>query len=152
MTAELPDFIALRARYDDKSFPSGAKAELRRVAEPDDLALTTALYRLFPGARPDDRHLRLAYLLPWCKHASKTTSLGVQLAEAKVAEARVLQTARARAPLDLVQLRRLVMHIEPAVDWTAFGRTLWFWGERAKREIVEDFYITRFKPAKGENK
>lgn len=151
MTSELPDFVALRNRYDEK-FPTGARAELRRVAEPDDVALTPALYRLFPGQRPDDRHLRLAFLLPCCKHATKAKSLGAQLAEAKIAEARVLQVARARTPLDMVQLRRLLIHIEPTVDWSEFGRMIWYWNDRAKRQLVEDFYIARFNPAKGEKK
>ena len=152
MTAELPDFVALKMRYDNESFPTGARAELRRVAEPDDVALTPALYRLFPGQKPDDRHLRLAYLLPCCKHAAKAKSLGAQLAEANVAEARVLQVARAPAPLDMVQLRRLLAYIEPTVDWSEFGRMVWYWNDRAKRQLVEDFYIARFNPAKGDKK
>ena len=152
MTAELPDFVALKMRYDNESFPTGARAELRRVAEPDDVALTPALYRLFPGQKPDERHWRLAYLLPCCKHAANAKSLGAQLAEANVAEARVLQVARAREPLDMVQLRRLLAHIEPTVDWSEFGRMVWYWNERAKRQLVEDFYIARFKPAKGDKK
>ena len=152
MTAELPDFVALKMRYDNETFPTGARAELRRVAEPDDVALTPALYRLFPGQRPDDRHLRLAFLLPCCKHAAKAKSLGAQLANAKVAEARVLQVARAHAPLDMVQLRRLLAHIEPTVDWSEFGRMVWFWEPKDKRKFVEDFYIARFTPAKGDKK
>ena len=152
MSPELPDFVALKMRYDNESFSMGARAELRRVAEPDDVALTPALYRLFPGQKPDDRHLRLAFLLPCCKHTAKAKSLGAQLAEAKVAEARVLQVARAHAPLDMVQLRRLLTHIEPAVDWSEFGRMVWYWNDRAKRQLVEDFYIARFTPAKGDKK
>ncbi|WP_077732523.1 type I-E CRISPR-associated protein Cse2/CasB [Methylocaldum sp. 14B] len=149
MTAELPDFVALKMHYDDESFPTGARAELRRAAEPDDVALTPALYRLFPGERPSDRHLRVAYLLPYAKHAAKAKSLGAQLAEAKVAEARVLQVARAHEPLDVVQLRRLLMQVEAAVDWSAFGPMVWFWNERAKRQLIEDFYIARFSPVTG---
>lgn len=152
MTAELPDFVALKNRYDDEKFPTGARAELRRVADPDEVALTPALYRLFPGERPNERHFRLAFLLPCCKHAAKSKSLGAQLAEAKIAEARVLQVARAQAPLDMVQLRRLLMHIEPSVDWSEFGRMIWYWNTRAKRQLVEDFYIARFSPAKGDKK
>ncbi len=152
MKAELPDFVALKMRYDDESFSPGARTELRRVAEPDDVAFTPALYRLFPGQRPDDRHLRLAYLLPHCKHAARAKSLGVQLAESKVAEARVLQVARSHAPLDLVQLRRLLTHIEPIVDWSDFGRMAWYWNDRAKRQLLEDYYIARFTPSKGERK
>ena len=149
MNSELPDFVALKMRYDNESFSKGARAELRRTTEPEDVALTPALYRLFPGQKPDDRHLRLAFLLPSCGHATKAKPLGTQLAEAKVAEARVLQVARAPAPLDLVQLRRLLTHIKPDVDWSVFGRMVWYWNDRAKRQLVEDFYIARFNPAKG---
>lgn len=154
MTAELPDFVALRNRYDNERFPNGARAELRRVAEPDDVALCPALYRLFPGQRPDIRHLCLAFLLPCCKHSAKAKSLGVQLAEAGVADARVLQVARARAPLDMVQLRRLLTHVEPTVDWSEFGRMIWYWysNNKAKRRFVEDFYIANSSPAKGGKK
>lgn len=150
MTTELPDFAALRGRYE--RLPSGARAELCRVPDPDDLSMTTALYRLFPGERPDDRHLRLAYLLPWCRHAANAKPLGAHLADANVTEARVLQTARAHAPQDIVQLRRLVMHTEPAVDWADLGRMIWFWKPEEKRRFVEDFYLAKFAPAKGEKK
>ena len=150
MRAELPDFVALKMRYDNESFPTGARAELRPVAEPEDVAFTPALYRLFPGQKPDDRHLRLTFLLPCCKHAPNAKSLGAQLAEAKVSEARVLQVARSHAPLDMVQLRRLLAHIEPTVNWSEFGRMVWYWNDRAKRQLVEDFYIARFNPAKGD--
>ena len=87
MTAELPDFVALKRRCDAESFTRGARAELRRVAEPNDLKFIPALYRLFPGQRLKDQHLRLAYLLPFCKHADNARSLGAQLAEANIAEA-----------------------------------------------------------------
>lgn len=152
MTAEMPDFVGLKTRYDDERFSTGARAELRRVAEPDDLAFVPALYRLFPGQRPDDRHLRLAYLLPCCRHAPKSKSLGAQLAEGNISEARVLQVARSRAPLDMVQLRRLLVHVEPTVDWSEFGKMIWYWNDRSKRQLVEDFYIVRFGPGKGEEK
>lgn len=152
MTAELPDFIALKKRYDDGTFPTGARAELRRAAAPADVVLTPILYRLFPGQKPDDRHLRLAFLLPCCKHAGKAKSLGVQLVEANVAEARVLQVARAHEPLDMVQLRRLLTYIEATVDWSEFGRMIWYWNDRNKRQFIEDFYIARFNPAKGSKK
>lgn len=150
MTGQLRDFVALRSRYE--AFPPGPKAELRRVAEPEDLALAAAFYRLFPGERPNDRHQRLAFLLPWCPHQLKAKTLGTQLAGEEVSEARVLQTARAKSPLDIIQLRRLVMHIEATVDWNDFGRMLWFWSDRSKRQLVEDFYFAQFSPAKGDRK
>lgn len=150
MSADLPDFIALKARYEGETFPTGARAELRRAAEPESVALCPALYRLFPGQKPDDRHRRIAFLLPCCKHDAKAKSLGAQLAAAKLSEARVLQVARAQSPLDLVQLRRLLAHIEPVVNWQEFGKMIWFWGEQAKRQLVEDYYLAKFTPAKGD--
>ncbi len=152
MSDESPDFVALKARFDSEAFPNGARAELRRVAEPDDVALLPALYRLFPGQKPDDRHRRVAFLLPCCKHDAKVKSFGAQLVAGKVSEARVLQVARAQTPLDLIQLRRLLAYIKPAVNWQEFGKMIWFWGERAKRQLVEDYYLAKFTPAKGDNK
>lgn len=149
MSSELPDFVALKMRYDSDAFPTGARAELRRVAIPEEVTYCPALYRLFPGQKPDDRHLRLAYLLPCCKHDPHAKSLGAQLAAAKVAEARVLQVARSHAPLDMVQLRRLLTYIKPAVNWAEFGRAVWFWNDQSKRQLVEDFYLAQFTPAKG---
>ena len=149
MSSELPDFIALKAHFDSEAFPNGARAELRRVADPEGVAFLPALYRLFPGQRPDERYQRIAFLLPYARHATKAKPLGAQLADAKVAEARVLQVARSRAPLDLIQLRRLLNHADPAVDWQAFGKTLWYWNEISKRQLVEDFYLAQFTPAKG---
>lgn len=100
MSSELPDFVALKARFDSEAFPNGVRAELRRVAELDDVALLPALYRLFPGQRPDERYQRIAFLLPHARHAVNANSLGAQLASAKFSEARVLQVARSRAPQD----------------------------------------------------
>lgn len=150
MSSDLPDFVALKMRFDAEAFPTGARAELRRVADPESVAFCPALYRLFPGQKPDDRHWRLVFLLPCCKHDAKAESLGVQLAVAKVAEARVLQVARAPSPLDLIQLRRLLAQIEPPMNWQDFGKNLWFWNERSKRELVEDYYRAKFTPAKGD--
>jgi len=150
MSNESPDFVALKARFDSEAFPNGARAELRRVVEPDDVALLPALYRLLPGQKPDDRHLRLGFLLPHAKHAANAKPLGAQLAAAKIAEARVLQVARSRAPLDIIQLRRLLIHLDPAVDWQAFGKTVWYWNDISKRQLVEDYYLAKFTPAKGD--
>lgn len=141
MTTGPPDFVVLKRRY-DQSFSTGARAELRHVKEPDDLTLVPALYRLFPGQRPNVQHRRLAYLLPYCKHSTNAESIGKQLAEADVAEARLLQVVRSDAPLDMVQLRRLLIHVDPTVD-SKFGEMVWYWDKRDKRQLVEDFYIAR---------
>jgi len=146
---ELPDFVALKAYFDGEAFSNGLRAELRRIAGLDEVALLPALYRLFPGQKPDERHRRIAFLLPCARHASNAESLGAQLVAAKVAEARVLQVARSKSPLDLIQLRRLFQHADPTVDWQSFGKRLWYWNELSKRQLVEEFYSSKFTSSKG---
>ena len=150
MSGDYPDFAALRVRFESEAFSNGARAELRRATDPDEVALRPALYRLFPGQKPDDRHLRLAFLLPCCRHDAKAPSLGAQLAKARVAEARVMQVARANSPLDLIQLRRLLTHIDPIVNWEQFGEMIWKWNKWEKRKFVESYYIAQFTPTKGD--
>lgn len=151
MTDSAMDFVALRHRY-DKMEP-GPRAEIRRVANPEDLTLVPALYRLFPGQRPQSPHLRLAFILPWCAHAGGAASLGKQLASKKVSEARVLQVARSDTPLDLIQLRRLLVHVEPKVDWDKLGSMLMAWEKPwPKRALVEEFFLAKFSPSKGAKK
>jgi len=143
---ELPDFVALWERYDRMT--RGQQAELRRATEPDDLTLKPALYRLLPGIQPRNQYLRIAFLLPWLTHQSNATSFSAQCAKAKVSEARLFQLARSDEPLDMIQLRRLAMQIKPQVDWLHFGKTIWFWGSHAKRELIETYYLTQYS-AKG---
>ncbi len=151
VTPKPPDFVGLSQRYE--KLDSGMQAMLRRVAEPDDLRDTAALYRLFPGERTYDNWLRIVFLLPWCAQCQeaaheKVPSFGAALAHAKVNEIRVLQVARAREPLDVVQLRRLAMQVKPRVNWAQFGWTLLKWGREDKRRIVEDFYFSQSMSAK----
>lgn len=146
---ELPDFVALWERYNHMT--RGQQAELRRAAEPDDLTLKPALYRLFPGIEPRNQYLRLAFLLPWFAHQPNAANFGVQCAKADINEARLFQVVRSNDPLDMIQLRRLAMQIKPVVNWVVFGETIWRWrqkGQYAKRKLIEDYYLAKY-PTKG---
>ena len=148
MNKEPPDFSSLWQRF--ASLSPGQKAELRRVSDPEDLRdYTSVVYRLFPGQSLHAGHLRVAFLLPWIEHVDNPAGLGRQWVEAKVADARVLQVARSDEPNDLIQFRRLAMQVKPRVDWSTFWKTLWYWGPRAKRGLVENFYLAKFAPIKG---
>jgi CRISPR system Cascade subunit CasB len=102
-----------------------------------------AFYRLFPGERSAPWKERTAFLLPWAPHRGGAEHLGRQLAMARVSENRIYQVVRSSYPNDLIQLRRLVQHIEPKLDWNVFGWTLRKWEQDkvAKQEILEDFFI-----------
>lgn len=147
MSNESPDHSDLRRRF--SALTPGQTAELRRVSNPEDLRDYASVYRLFPGHRLHAGHLRVAFLLPWIEHADNAVGLGRQWVDAKIADARVLQVARSDEPNDLIQFRRLAMQVKPRVNWSTFWKTLWYWGPRAKRDLVENFYLAKFEPPKG---
>lgn len=137
--SDLPDFVALAARY--KNLTPGQKAELRRLADPEEAGGKPAFYRLFPGQQATPQRQRLAFLLPWAEHRAGAKPLGAQLAQAKVSETRIYQMVRSEPENDLIQLRRLLQHAKPALDWEHFGKTLHYWGAQSKRQILEQFFI-----------
>ncbi len=133
-----PDFVALARRYGELG--SGPKAELRRVARPEDLSLVPAFYRLLPGVQTDKRWRRVVFFLPFVRHADGGPRLGQALKKAGVNEMRLFQVLRSTPPNDLIQLRRLVQQAEPAVDWQGLGESLFYWNEDRKRRLVEDYF------------
>ena len=166
-----PDFLDIYTKFHGTlqadgtrkgGLDNGMKAQIRRIAEPDDLRDTPALYRLFNQERPHEGWLRVAFLLPWtqdCGDAKRATTLrfGRQLAEAKISELRLFQVARSRSPLDIIQLRRLAISLKhPRVDWKTFGWLLYrserdgSWSQKSKRQLIEDFYIAQ--PASSDTK
>jgi CRISPR system Cascade subunit CasB len=146
---ELPfDCAWLSKRYEEV-LNNGDRAALRRAAKLDDVELLPALYRLFSGIEPGERHRRIAYLFPYARHAPKAKPLAVQLATANVSEARVLQIARSDSPTDIEYLRRLLKQLDTALDWNRLGEMLWNW-ETAKRQLVKDYYLAKYATAKGD--
>ncbi|QSA96789.1 type I-E CRISPR-associated protein Cse2/CasB [Methylococcus sp. EFPC2] len=134
---------------------NGLKAQIRRIAEPDDLRDTPALYRLFNHTRPHDGWLRIVFLLPWCEDCgdakrASTPRFGRQLKEASISDLRLFQVARSCSPLDIIQLRRLAIMLKhPRVDWETFGWLLYrseqdgSWSRNSKRQLIEDFFIAQ---------
>ncbi len=137
-TNATPDFVALARRYAELG--SGPRAELRRVAEPDDLKLVPAFYRLLPGIQTDVGWRRVVFFLPFVRHADGKLRLGQALKQAGISEMRLFQVLRSTGPNDLIQLRRLVQKTEPAVHWQRLGESLFYWNEDQKRRLVEDYF------------
>jgi CRISPR system Cascade subunit CasB len=163
MNAELPDFLSLWDRYTGLS--PGDKAELRRVADPDELREFHALYALFPYGRAHAGWLRVAFLLPWCEdcgdaHRNAAPSLSKLLVDKKISEMRVFQVARAKSPTDIIQFRRMMIQLKhPKLDWKKLGWLLYrsepddgSWSRDSKRQLVENFYLAKFTTAKGDKK
>lgn len=141
---KLPDFMALYNAWDQLA--NGPKAELRRVARPDELLEVPAFFRLYSGKAHTEwekqAYQRLIFCLPYIKHANDSVGLGKALArDSRVSEKRLFQVIRSDAPNDMIQLRRIVQMAEPSVNWTLAAKTLWYWNDRSKRDLLEDYFI-----------
>ncbi|MGZ5051639.1 MAG: type I-E CRISPR-associated protein Cse2/CasB [Methylobacter sp.] len=133
-----PDFSALYQRY--QALKTGPQAELKRVVSPGDLIEVPAFYRVLQDNKANKGMQRLLYCLPMVKHQENGDSLGRALARADINEKRLFMVIRSQEPNDLIQLRRLLKQANPTLDWQAAAKTLYYWNDRAKRQLLEDFF------------
>jgi len=141
---KLPDFMALYKAWEQLT--SGPQAELRRIGRPADLIETPAFYRLFSGRAVRERekqaYQRLIFCLPWVKHTNEKVGLGKALAKGKgISEKRLFQVIRSESPNDMIQLRRILQMVEPVANWPKAAKLLWYWNERSKRDLLEDYFM-----------
>jgi len=150
------DFAGLKD-YFEQSLTPGQRADIR-VNDPDDLELRPTFYRLIgkflpKGAKPGGNWKRVVYFLPYAAHADKADRLGAAFAHAGVREIRMMQLERFESPHDLIQLRRLMQHVKPTVNWNQFGASLYYWNDENKRQLLKDYLHAKYidKKGKGEN-
>ena len=142
---KMPDFMALYERY--QALKLGPQAELKRVMNPGDLIEVPAFYRVLQDNKAHKGMQRLLYCLPLVKHQESGDSLGRALAKADINEKRLFMVIRSQEPNDLIQLRRLLKQANPTLDWLATAKTLYYWNDQAKRQLLEDFfYYQNTKP------
>ena len=145
---KLPEFMILYEVWEQ--LPKGPKAELRRVGRPDELAEVPAFYHLYSGRATQEweklAYQRLIFCLPCIKHTDDNIGLGKALAQGKgVSEKRLFQVIRSDAPNDMIQLRRILQMVEPSVNWPNAAKHLWYWNERSKRDLLEDYFMNQSK-------
>ena len=136
---KIPDFQALYQRYDD--LKPGPKAELKRVMNPSDLIEVPAFYRVLQSEKAYPSMQRLLFCLPHIKHIDGGDSLGKALAKADINEKRLFMVIRSQEPNDLIQLRRLLKQANLTLDWQSTAKTLYYWNDQAKRQLLEDFFF-----------
>lgn len=138
---KLPDFVELVKRYN--KLTNGQRAELRRVAEPADMALLPSFYHLISNmGQANDMWSRIAYFLPYVEHKDKGPSLGQVLRRKAISEKRLFQVVRSQSPNDLISLRRLVQQAKPSLDWNKFGKSIFFWSDISKKQLLKDYFLT----------
>ena len=135
----------------------GPQAELRRVRSPDEILDQPAFYRLIASLGWEslwrDALARLTFCIPYITRSENKNSLGAALGKSgKVSEKRMFQVIRADYPNDIIQLRRILQYIHPAVDWSSAARQVYFWHskdsdsvKRNKRRLLEDFVLNQPK-------
>ena len=138
-----PDWLALANKLTDwQQHHRGWLAELKRVKESTEVADLPAYYRFIQGCIPPGKLAeRAAFLLPWLPHQADAAPIGAQLRSKKISEIRLFQMLRSEYPNDLVVLRRLIQQTKPSVDWTCFGNVIQFWGQRQKRQLLQDYFL-----------
>lgn len=144
---------------------NGACAQIRRVSEPDELRDIPAFYRLVqPFGWENPRHQQVLFthgVLPERRKECHPTSgqkpkqtTGISLGRAlansgRINERRIFQLIRADRTADMVQLRRLLAHAEPAGFLTDInGQDVGPGGGfRERQQLLEDFVLTTNKNA-----
>jgi CRISPR system Cascade subunit CasB len=140
---KLPDFVELVNRY--KKLTNGQRAELRRVAEPAGMELLPSFYHLIGNmGQANERWYRLAFFLPYVQHKDNGPSLGQVFKRGAVSEKRLFQVVRSQSPNDLITLRRLAQQTKPVVDWSRFGKSLFFWTDSniSKKQLIQDYFVS----------
>lgn len=143
---KLPDFVELVKRYNNLT--NGQRAELRRVVEPADMELLPSFYHLIGNmGQANERWYRLAFFLPYVQHKDNGPSLGQVFKKGTVSEKRLFQVVRSQSPNDLITLRRLTQQTKPAVDWSRFGKSLFFWTDSniSKKQLIQDYFVSAEK-------
>lgn len=145
------DFGDIKLMYE--GMKNGPKADIRRVKSPEDLLMTGAYYSLLPkGERPSSQWNRIIFFLPWASSSKSGNLLGQIIKKNNVSEQRLFQMVRSEYPLDIIHLRRIVQHVNPKLDWSEFGKLLYFWGDISKRQIVMDYFLPSYdKLEEGKN-
>lgn len=150
-----PDFMTLYRTWE--KMPPGPRAEIRRTRKPDDLTEIPAFYRLYAGKVGSEwakqAYQRLIFCLPCINHTEEDIGLGKALARRKnVSEKRLFQVVRSGPPNDMIQLRRILQMVEPQANWSKAAITLWYWNERSKRDLLEDYFMNQTKQQDIEKK
>lgn len=135
----------------------GPKAELRRVKEPDELMDRPAFYRIIASLNLEKRWMeglaRLVFCIPYISRTDSKTSIGEALGKSgRVSEKRMYQVVRSEYPNDIIQLRRILQHIKPKVNWPMAAKQIYFWHSKNrdqmkqnKRQLLEDFVLNQPK-------
>lgn len=151
MSTEQPNFAGFYAAWVAMKEKPGLTANIRRAASMDELLDLPDFYRLVEpfGWQACTHYQKLGWqrLVFLVNHVvdrgNDAPSLGKALALGKVNEKRVFQVIRADSPNDIIQLRRLLIQVEPELNWQKAARQIWQWSLKEKRNLLEDFVLSQ---------
>jgi CRISPR system Cascade subunit CasB len=139
---ELPNFLSMYDCY--QKLTPGQKAEIRRCAKPEDLVEVPTFYKLASKTGSLHGQRRFVFCLPLLAHKEAGPTLGQALGkQAGLSEKRMMMVLRSEAPNDLLQLRRLLTMCKPIVDIEKTGKTIFYWSDISKRNLIEDYFFNQ---------
>lgn len=154
-----PDFQGL---YDDFARLDPTRQNLlKRAAAPEDLLEIPAFYDLYRRHLKEPKQrtglLRLIFCLPYIRHQPDGKSLGAALGASgmdgrtKISAKRLIQISRIEDKSQAMrQLRRLLKHAYPKLDWIKAANSIWYWGKNSRRQLLENYFLSQ--PPKANKK
>lgn len=145
-------FIELHQRF-WKVLDNGQRAEIRRASNLENLECLPAFYHLvgYHSQRETKQLSRVVFFLPFVEyHNIEANYLGKQLKDTGISEKRIFQIVRSSSPNDLMQLRRVIQQAKLiSINWELFGNSLFYWGKKSKKQLVQSFFISNIEETKS---
>lgn len=137
------DFVAMKAKYE--KLPKGDKAKLARVTKPEEFPMIGATYKLLPsGEKPHTGWQRVMFLLPLVKHETDGYSLGTLFGLCGVKEERIQHIINSNISNSLSYIESCLKLCgdNNKVDFQKVAELLFYWGDKSKERLLQDFYRT----------
>jgi hypothetical protein len=155
-----------------KNFDAGSKAIIKRATSLDDVQFSLHLYQLgLPVAEYWQRTsiARFAFMLPFLNPATDGgCSLGKAIALLDDGDTgakndkytsfgkRLMRIVRLDDEMDIYEFRRLIRYVASktsdkslAINPENVGKSLYYWGDKNKKRIFEDYLLTKYSEKVG---
>lgn len=140
---------------------NASKAQIKRATELDDIKQSIILFRL--GLEFNKQCCRIALLLPFLKNVKNEDTFGVAIAKLDNGDIgikkdkyttigkRLMRIIRLEPDNDLYEFRRLLRFVASkssdkaiSVNSKSACESLYYWGEKSKKQVFEDYLLKQY--------
>ncbi len=137
------DFVAMKVRYEKLS--KADKAKLARVTKPEGFPMIGATYKLLPDQeKPHSGWQRVIFLLALVEHEPQGASLGTLFGVCGIKEDRIQRIIHSSVPNTLTYIASCLKlcGANNKVDFQRVAELLFYWGDKSKERLLQDYYRT----------